>query len=115
MKVIRLFSGSDKESHFEWVEVPLGELQWAQGLVFRRDRPGHTHSWHPAPRRQYVITLLGAAEIEIGSGERRTFGAGEVMLAEDTTGRGHITRVVGPEVRVSVAIPLSELRGITHE
>jgi len=36
----------------------------------------------------------------------RRFGPGAVMLAEDTTGRGHSTRVVGTEPRSYVTIPL---------
>ena len=38
----------------------------------------------------------------------RIFGAGDVLLADDLTGRGHTTAVYGDNVRVSVAIPLSE-------
>jgi quercetin dioxygenase-like cupin family protein len=62
--------------------------------------------WHPAPRRQYVITLFGQGEIELSDGTKRRFGAGDIMLADDTAGRGHITRVVGAEPRRYVTIPL---------
>jgi hypothetical protein len=53
-----------------------------------------------------VITLSGEAEIEIGDGTVRRFGPGDVMLAEDTTGRGHVTRVVGDEPRLYVSVPI---------
>lgn len=114
MRVVRLYTGQDGESHFEEIEVkfePMGELETgaleaATGVAFRRAPAGHVQDWHPAPRRQYVITLAGQAEIEIGDGTVRRFGPGEVMLAEDVTGRGHITRVVGTQPRVYVAIPL---------
>ena len=60
-----------------------------------------------APRRQFVIHLAGAAEIEVGDGTRRTFGAGEVLLADDTTGQGHISREVeGP--RRQIFVPLAD-------
>ncbi len=45
-------------------------------------------------------------EIAVGDGTSRRFGPGDVMLAEDLTGRGHTTRVHGNEQRISVVIPL---------
>jgi hypothetical protein len=63
-------------------------------------------TYHPVPRRQYVITLCGQVEIETGDGTIRRFGPGDVMLAEDTIGHGHITRVVGGQPRHYVFIPL---------
>ncbi len=55
--------------------------------------------WQPAPRRQVVITI--AAEVEIGL---LRFGPGQVNLAEDLTGQGHTTRVIGNQPRVTAAI-----------
>jgi len=115
MKIVRLYTGPDKESHFEDIEVALNisgsnmqasALQPAHGVMFRTASPTHLSSYHPAPRRQYVITLSGRVEIETGDGTIRSFGPGDVMLAEDTTGRGHITRVVGGEPRQYLFIPL---------
>jgi len=106
MKITRLYTGQDGESHFEETEVPLEKLEAAEGIIFRQAPPGHVQDWHPAPRPQYVITLAGQAEIETGDGTVRRFGPGGIMLAEDTTGRGHITRVVSAEPRFYVAIPI---------
>jgi quercetin dioxygenase-like cupin family protein len=106
MKITRLHTGKDGESHFEEIEVETNKLQAGEGIIFRHAPPGSVRNWHPAPRRQYVITLSGQGEIEIGAGAKRRFGPGDVMLADDTTGRGHITRVVGDMPRLYVAIPL---------
>ena len=35
-------------------------------------------------------------------------GPGDVVLAEDLTGRGHVTRVVGSEPRFYAIVPLTE-------
>ena len=35
-------------------------------------------------------------------------GPGDVVLAEDLTGQGHITRVVGSEPRFYAIVPLSD-------
>src|SRR5574337_227749 len=106
MKITRIYTGKDGESHFEEIEVQAEKLQAAEGIMFRVGPPGNVQDWHPAPRRQYVITLSGQAEIETGDGTVRRFGPGNIMLAEDTTGRGHITRVVGGQPRHYVFIPL---------
>ncbi len=106
MKVTRIYTGADGHSHFEEIDVEIGKLQTGAGIVFRRAPSGDVQDWHPAPRRQYAITLSGEAEIEISDGTKRRFGAGAVMLADDTTGRGHITRVVSKESRLYVMIPL---------
>jgi hypothetical protein len=49
----------------------------------------------PAPRRQWVVVLRGAVEVEVTDGSRRTFGPGDLLHAEDTDGTGHVTRPVG--------------------
>lgn len=114
MKIVRIFTGPDNESHFEDIDVDLtfnGKVaasasQPAQGIVFRRASASHLSDFHPVSKRQYVITLSGQVEIETADGSVRRFGPGDVMLAEDTRGRGHITRVVGGQPRDCVFIPL---------
>jgi hypothetical protein len=114
MKIVRLYTGADNESHFEDIEIelnPIGHMQASalqptHGIMFRSSPPSHLSDYHPVPKRQYVITLSGQVEIETGDGTVRRFGPGDVMLAEDTTGRGHITRVVGNQPRHYVFIPL---------
>jgi hypothetical protein len=60
-----------------------------------------------APRRQLVVNLYGAVEIETHSGDVRRLGAGDILLADDLTGSGHISRdVAGP--RRNLFIPLPE-------
>jgi hypothetical protein len=114
MKIARIYTGSDNESHFEDIEIDLNfngrvkasELQPTTGIIFRSAPPNHLSDYHPVPKRQYVITLSGQVEIETGDGTIRRFGPGDVMLAEDTGGRGHITRVIGNRPRQYVFIPL---------
>ena len=118
--ILRVYSGADGQSHVE--EMPLamqpfvdtegayGEgtpLQSVQGITFRVSPPGYVLNWHCAPRRQYTITLAGEAEIEVGDGTVKRVGPGDVLLAEDLTGQGHITRVVGQQQRFYMVIPLA--------
>ncbi len=107
----RLYTGDDGQSHFEELDMQSGfaafdKMQTATGVMFRRMESGEFQDWHQAPRRQYLVTLAGNAEISIADGTVKTFGAGDVMLADDLTGQGHTTRVVGDSARVFVTIPL---------
>ena len=61
--------------------------------------------WHPAPRRQYIINLDAGVRITAGDGESRVIGAGEVILVEDTTGKGHLSKSVGGQMRHSIFVP----------
>lgn len=116
MKIVRIYTGKDQQSHFEEVELPyVGEgrfpstvPQTASTVVFRSAPPGLVIDWHPAPRRQYVVTLSGQWDIECGDGTVRRFRPGDVMLAEDLSGQGHIARVVGDEPHIFMAVPLAE-------
>ena len=108
----RLYSGDDGQSHFEELRPPTGPLeaspmQAATGITFRQSEPGEFIDFHVAPRRQYVITLARHVEIGLGDGTSKVLGPGDVMLAEDLTGKGHTTRIVGNETRLSVAVPLA--------
>ncbi len=62
--------------------------------------------FHNAPRRQYVINLDAAVEIEVGDGTKRVLGPGEILLAEDTTGHGHKSRAVDGTPRRSIFVTL---------
>ena len=84
------------------------EMIRATGVQFRRTPAGTFSDWHVGPRRQYVITLSGRGEIEVGGGKKIPLEPGRIELIEDTTGKGHTTRVVGTEDRLSISIPLAD-------
>lgn len=115
VKITRLYTGSDGQTHAQEVEVNFGargtdpfKLMAGAGADIRRAPPGRVADWHVAPRRQYVITLSGHGEVELIDGTKIELGPGSIDLAEDLTGKGHITRVIGNEPRVTIAIPVSD-------
>ena len=65
-------------------------------------------SWHNPPCRQYIILLKGAMEIEVGNGASQVFNEGDILLAEDTVGQGHITRAASEGSRHYLALPLKD-------
>ena len=111
MKVVRIYTGADNQTHFEDLDVGTFATLSAQvgtGPVRLGQGPAKSMSdFHNAPRRQYVVMMSGQLEIEIGDGTKRVLDPGDVLVAEDLTGKGHITRGVGEQPRVSLAVPLA--------
>jgi mannose-6-phosphate isomerase-like protein (cupin superfamily) len=116
MKVTRLYTGADGKTKVEEYEVPLkpqgrgtelSDTVAVESLQFRRTNQDYNLDWHPAPRRQYVVTLSGESEIELEGGRKLRLGPGHILLAEDTTGQGHISRAIGKQDRLSLFITLA--------
>ena len=112
----RLYTDSNGESRFEEVEVPLGdsgpighlsERYQVKDVQFRVNDADYDWGFHNAPARQFIILLDGEIEITTSLGEIRKFSGGDVLLVEDTAGKGHRTRNVSQQPRRSVFIRLA--------
>jgi hypothetical protein len=117
IKVTRLFTGPDGKTHVEEREIPLkaqgrgtelSDTVAVASLQFRTTNQDYKLDWHTAPRPQYVVTLSGESEVELDGGRKIRLGPGHILLAEDTTGQGHISRAVGSVDRVSLFITLAD-------
>jgi quercetin dioxygenase-like cupin family protein len=114
--ITHLFTGPDGQTHAEEMEAKFApgagndvyKLAANAGAELHRAPPGRVSDWHTAPRRQYVITLSGHGELEVSEGKKISVGPGNIELVEDVTGKGHITRVVGTEDRVTIQVPLAD-------
>ena len=115
MRIHNLYVDDQGETHFrdvavEWkTEGPGGKLsatQKATGIIFRETPGSYDYDWHPAPRRQYIINLDAGVRITVSDGEVREIGAGEILLVEDTSGKGHISQAIAGQMRHSVFITL---------
>jgi len=102
---VRIWADPDGESHLEDVSLDgatipaergVPQLWWSEGVPADRvhfvtvsavARP----DWHCAPRRQFVVFLTGGVRITASDGDERHLPTGSVVLAEDLTGRGHVT------------------------
>lgn len=115
MKITRIFSDEKGESHFEDLEIPLidqGEIGFlsesveVKKLQFRKVSADYDYDFHHAPQKQYILLLDGGVEIETSLGEIRQFQNGEILLVEDTTGKGHKTKNLEKRERTSLFIHL---------
>ena len=109
MKCTRIYCGIDGLSHFGDVSFDVAPVDFAppapplflaapiaaERVVFCQFPAGWLGDWHPAPRLQFFIQTSGELEVRVGGGEVRRFSAGSVILLEDTSGKGHVTRVLG--------------------
>ncbi len=113
MKLARIYTGEDNQSHFEELELPMDSQRratspWLGGakVAFGESEALPPQEWHHAPRRQLVAVLSGALEIEVGDGSKRRFGTGDYFLADDLSGQGHLTRdIEGPVRLLYVELP----------
>lgn len=122
MKYTRVYTDKDGESHFEDVEVAFNSVDFAPPAPpldlssftpatqfgFLRAPVGWFGDWHPAPCRQIMFYLAGEIEAETSDGEVRRFGPGSVTLVEDTSGKGHKSRVVGDTGVLGVVVQLED-------
>jgi quercetin dioxygenase-like cupin family protein len=112
MQVVRIYTGPDNLTHFQDVDVDTFAkiaARVGEGPVRLNQGPARSAlDFHNAPRRQYVVVMSGTMEIEIADGTKRQLGPGDVLIAEDLTGKGHITRGVGDNPRISLAVPLAD-------
>ena len=111
--IVRIYSDEKGDSHFEEMTVPLKENGMvgslsdgvaAKEIIFREVEPAYDWDFHTAPQKQYIILLDGEIEIETSLRQKRRFKGGDVLLVEDTTGKGHKTRNLQPVKRKSIFI-----------
>lgn len=99
----RMYKSGDDRSYFRAFDrlfpSATGEpcaARPVRGFWFVRFAPGAFIDWHPEVVNNFVIVLSGALELEVsGDGSIEVFSAGDVCLAEDRTGEGHIDRMHG--------------------
>jgi len=81
-------------------------LRGATGATFLYLKRAAVEDWHRAPRRMFLIAVQGTSEVTAGDGQVRRFGLGSIVLMDDLTGKGHITRAVGNVDHIALTIPV---------
>jgi quercetin dioxygenase-like cupin family protein len=118
IKVTRIYTGADGQAHAEEIDVqmtrstsPGSERSPAinvASLQFSRSTAGTFSDWHNAPRRQFIVTISGRAEVELLGGQKIPVEPGRVLQVEDLKGKGHITRTLASADWVYVIIPFAD-------
>jgi hypothetical protein len=107
-RIIRIHATPDGESHIQDLVISpdAGPAEITQMTAGVYTGSGATApDWHTAPRKQFAINMTGALEVEITNGTRRRIGAGDLVFLEDLTGKGHVTRALGPITNLFLHVP----------
>ena len=111
MGIFRMYTDEHGKSRIEELDLSahpeLTSPVPTEDISFREWAPGHFIDWHPAPRRQYIISLSGIIEIGLEDGTTHRFVPGDARLVEDTAGKGHTTLVPGDQPSITAVIPLT--------
>jgi hypothetical protein len=117
MRYLRVYASANGDSRFEDVELqgtlthivdgvpPLlvsGPFACREITFVEQPKDASDGQVHVAPRKQWIIILSGHFAITTTDGDRRTVGPGDVVLAEDTAGKGHLTTRISGDVRVAM-------------
>jgi quercetin dioxygenase-like cupin family protein len=111
----RMVKGADDKSYFHDFGSLFAERgKWSEitpliGFRFIAMAEDTFIDWHPEIVNNLVIVMSGALELEVGGGEgaNEIFRQGDICLAQDRTGEGHIDRMHG-YVQVAVLILADE-------
>jgi quercetin dioxygenase-like cupin family protein len=130
MRCLRIYAGDDGGFRFEDVELPASRTHIVDGVppllvsgpfactgVTFVAQPQDASDWqaHVAPRKQWVIVLSGRAAITTSDGVRREIGPGDVILAEDTTGQGHVSTPLTRDLRFAMIPAASCTSSALHD
>jgi hypothetical protein len=115
-RVWRVFTVEDGTSRMEQVEIPLESVRFGAaskllagpGALFRRMDAGVELPRHTATRRQMIVTISGENEVETDDGQKLTVKPGVVLVVEDVSGAGHLTRTLPGADWLGVFIPLDD-------
>lgn len=109
MQIVRVYAGEDGESHFEDLtpDQLTALLPRIGGGPIRLSPlpPDSFHDFRPVHHLQIVVVLSGAVEYVATDGGKRVLVPGDVLVAEDLTGRGHLMRNRS-ETRFALNLPL---------
>jgi hypothetical protein len=117
----RIYADEEGNSHFDTVTVEQDLATGAPPAApfyvsldgpaskfrFYTFQPGWIGDWHPCPTRQFLALMSGAVEMETTDGTVRSLGPGDLVLLEDTTGKGHVTRNTGNGYCSFFVVPVS--------
>lgn len=116
MHLTRIYHDACGESHYQDMDIPLiehtplgstSEPVEVASMIMRENSAGYAYDWHVSPRRQYIVMLEGSVEIQVSDGETRLFKAGDIVLVEDTEGKGHKSHSPDGKPRRSLFLPIS--------
>lgn len=103
---IKLINTEDGRSSFVKGTVTSLEKINTQNLWFSNTFEPWQQGVHPAPRKQYVVSMKGRLRFKVSDGSSFILEPGTVLLAEDTVGEGHSWEIIDGKEWVRMYIPM---------
>ncbi len=121
MKYTRLFADESDQSDFDDVEVEFVSTDYVAGADPLQLSPemdaeayrlmkapaGWSSDWHPSSARNLFVVLSGIWEVTASSNETKRFKPSDVLLVEDTSGKGHKSAVVSEDDSLALMVQLA--------
>jgi hypothetical protein len=119
MVCFHLHGDTSGETHLRALELPLRD-SYAGSVRGLHDIPVTSMGFgefvgrkpnvgvHHAPRRQFLVVLQGVLEIETTLGQQQRLQPGDMLLADDIGTKGHISRDVGEDSLMLMAIGIAD-------
>lgn len=104
----RLLSNSDGTSRFEKGTIPTLQSMNTSAFWISTITEEWEKNTHPAPRRQYVVTLKGNILFKVSDGSTFLIEPGVILIAEDTDGVGHSWEIIEGDQWERLYIPIEE-------
>jgi hypothetical protein len=98
IRCVRLWTGEDRNSHFEEGVIDLApgvrgdwlsERVGAASISFQETASSGSFAWHTAPVRQLLIASSGTLDFQTREGKHFMLCPGDILLAGDTACFGH--------------------------
>ena len=109
MKAYKLYNTDTGSSAFEEGTIKEHQRILSSYFFFEHNAPDkRSFDWHPAPRKQYVITLKGSLEFTVSDGSSFIINPGDILIATDIEGLGHKWRMLSEESWSRMYVALEE-------
>ncbi|MFC4212540.1 hypothetical protein ACFOWA_15175 [Pedobacter lithocola] len=108
LKAIHLFNKENDDCDFETGKIPVKQHIKATYFFSKTDVSTLENIPHPAPRRQFVITIKGKLKFTVTSGKTFIIQPGIILIANDTKGIGHTWEIIDGDEWERIYIPLGE-------
>lgn len=105
---IKLINTADNHSAFIRGSIPSLAKISSENLYFSNTFEEWQKGVHPAPKKQYVVTMKGKLKFKVSDGSTFIIEPGTVLLADDTQGEGHSWDIIEGKEWVRVYIPVGD-------
>jgi hypothetical protein len=108
IKTIRMYNLPDGSCTFQSGYLPNSTHIPAVGFFAQTQIEAYQKVAHPAPRRQFVVTLQGKLQFTVTNGDSFMVEPGILLIAEDTLGAGHTWLLLEGDAWHRLYIPIDE-------